>query len=312
MWPMRRSRLFRGACAAAAVAMLAGCGGSTHTTSAPALPLTANSTRLVDGSRPPYITGLAINPADRSVLLATNRGLYRIDADGHHLQVIASRVRAGRRVGPFGERVSSLAFVNAEELLGSGHPNGTTGGLPPFLGVIQSLDDGRDWTAIARAGFSDLHVLVVSGSTIYGFDTVLGAVVASDDGGRSFAERFAPSGEALVLDLAIDPRDSRHLLASTESAIFSSPDGGTSWRRISSGAESRLAWMAPGLYRADADRSVRTSSDGGMSWQRVGELPRAPGKLVEMPDGTLYAALIDGSIVTSRDGGRSWKTLFAP
>jgi hypothetical protein len=308
---MRRSRLFRSACATAAVAMFAGCGGSTHTVGAPAPPFAATSTRLVDGSRPPYITGLAIDPTDRSLLLSTNRGLYRIDADGRGLHVIAAQARAGRRVGSFGERVSSLAFVGTRELLGSGHPNRTARALPPFLGVIRSLDGGHHWTAIARVGFSDLHVLVVSGSTVYGFDTVLGALVASNDAGRSFDERSAPPG-AFVLDLAVDPRAGRHLLASTESAIFSSPDGGANWQRISSGSASVLAWNSRGLYRADADRSLQTSSDGGASWRRVGELPKTPGKLVEMADGTLYAALTDGSIVTSHDGGGSWKLLFAP
>jgi hypothetical protein len=290
--------------------MLAGCGGSAHAKSAPGLPFSGRSTRLVDGSRPPYITGLAIAPGGRSLLLATNRGLYRIDADGRHLQAIAARARAGRSVGSFGERVSSLAFIHGGELLGSGHPNLTARGLPPFLGVLESSDGGSDWTAIARVGFSDLHVLVVSGSTVYGFDTLLGGVVASYDGGRSFAERSSPPG-SFVLDLAVDPRADRHLLASTESAIFSSHDGGASWRPLSNGAESRLAWTARGLYRADADRSFETSSDGGRSWRRVGELPRVPGKLVEVADGTLYAALAEGSIVVSRDAGRSWKVLFA-
>jgi photosystem II stability/assembly factor-like uncharacterized protein len=309
---MRRSCSFRGVCLTAAVATFGGCGSSTHTTSGPALPSAANSTRLVDGTRPPYITGLAVDPSDGSVLLATNRGLYRIDASGRNLQTIAARVRARGHVGPFGERVSSLAFLHPGELLGSGHPNGTTGGLPPFLGVIRSLDGGRNWTAIARVGFSDLHVLTISGSAIYGYDTVLGGVVAGSNGGRTFEERQAPPGEALVIDLAIDPRESRHLLASTPTTIFSSSDGGNSWRRISAGGESRLAWTWRGLYRADADRGVLTSSDGGITWLRVGELPRPPGKLVETPEGTLYAALIDGSVVTSRDGGRSWKVLFAP
>jgi hypothetical protein len=291
--------------------MLAGCGGSARTKIASTVPFTAPSTRLVDGSRPPYITGLAVNPADRSLLLATNRGLYRISADGRHAQAIAARARAGRRVGSFGERVSSLAFVHAGELLGSGHPNGSARDLPPFLGVLESLDSGRDWTATARVGFSDLHVLVVSGSTVYGFDTLLGGVVASYDSGRTFVERSAPPG-AFVLDMAIDPHANRRLIASTESAIFSSPDGGSTWRRISSGVGSHLAWAAGGLYRADADQSVQISSDGGVSWRPVGKLPRTPGKLVEVADGTLYAALVDGSIVTSRDAGRSWKALFAP
>jgi photosystem II stability/assembly factor-like uncharacterized protein len=295
-----------------AVSTLAGCGSSAHTTSAPTPPLTVTSTRLVDGTRPPYITGLAVNPSDRSILLATNRGLWEIDAEGHHAQAIEARAHAEGHVGPYGDRVSSLAFLTPKELLGSGHPNGVTGGLPPFLGVINSLDGGHTWTAIARAGMSDLHVLVISGSTVYGFDTVLGGVVASSDGGRTFAERFAPPGEALVLDMAIDPHETRHLLASTQTAIFSSADGGNTWHKISSGDESHLAWMAPGLYRADANRTVQTSTDGGTTWKTVGELPRTPGKLVELADGTLYSALIDGSIVISRDGGRSWKTLFAP
>lgn len=262
----------------------------------------------MDGSRPPYITGLAVNPADHSVLLATNRGLYSIDSAGSH--TIAARVRAGGHVGSFGERVSSLAFLNAGELLGSGHPNGADRGLPPFLGVLRSRDGGREWTAIARVGFSDLHVLVTSGSTVYGFDTVLGAVVASYDAGRNFAERSGPPGE-FVVDLAIDPHANQHLLASTNSALFSSTDGGTSWRQTASAAGARLAWNSGGLYRADADRSVQASSDGGASWQRVGGLPGTPGKLLETADGTLYAALTEGSIVASRDGGRTWRTLYA-
>ncbi|HEX5224436.1 MAG TPA: sialidase family protein [Solirubrobacteraceae bacterium] len=309
---MPRPRLLRGSCLTVAVATLAGCGSAAHETSATAPPSAVKSTPLVDAGRPPYITALAVDPADRSLLLATNRGLYRIDAEGRHARPIAAQARAEGREGPFGQRVSSLAFVGGRELLGSGHPNGTAGGLPPFLGVIESLDGGRRWSAIARAGMSDLHVLVASGAAVYGFDTVLGGVVASSDEGRSFAERLAPPGEALVLDMAIDPHEHRHLLASTLTAIFSSPDGGNTWRRIAAGAEAHLAWMAPGLYRADADRSVQASTDGGATWRRVGSLPRTPGKLVELPDGTLYAALIDGSIVSSRDGGHSWKGLFAP
>src|SRR5437588_12915872 len=113
---MRRSRLLGGSCLAAAVALLAGCGASTHTTSTPALPFTAKSTRLVDGSRPPYITALAVDPSDRSLLLATNLGLYRINADGSHLQTIAAQARAGSASGSFGERVSSLAFLSPGEL----------------------------------------------------------------------------------------------------------------------------------------------------------------------------------------------------
>jgi photosystem II stability/assembly factor-like uncharacterized protein len=154
-------------------------------------------------------------------------------------------------------------------------------------------------------------VLVVAGNNVYGFDTVLGGVLASHDGGDTFAERFAPPG-GLTLDLAIDPHASGHILASTETAIFTSSDGGTKWRRLEKSRASRLAWSTHGLFRVDSDRTVATSSDGGVSWRRVGMLPRAPGRLVEVGDGALYAALTDGSIVSSGDGGRSWRSLFRP
>jgi photosystem II stability/assembly factor-like uncharacterized protein len=308
---MRGARLLRRACLTAAVAALAGCGGSSHTTGGTTLPVNAKSTPLVNGSRPPFITGLAVNPKDQSILLATNEGLYEISADGHSLKTVAAQAHAGGHVGPYGKRVSSLGFLNPGELLGSGHPNGTAGSLPPFLGVIKSSDGGHTWTAIARVGYSDLHVLVISGSTVYGFDTLLGGVVASYNDGQSFEERTSPPGE-YVHDLAIDPNANHHLLASTLTGIFSSADGGNSWQQISHGAAPYLAWNQHGLFRVDADRSVLSSSDGGVRWTRVGELPRTPGKLVETADGTLYAALTEGSIVTSSDGGRSWKILFAP
>ncbi len=300
-------------------ATLAGCGSSSATsktittsaTGAASQPFGVPTTKLVDGTRPPYITGLAVDPAGGAILLATNRGLFRIPADGKGVQTIHSSVRAGKHDGPFGRRVSSLAFLDAGHLFGSGHPNGTVGQLPAFLGLIESTDGGRSWTSVSRTGFSDLHVLLVVNGNLYGYDTVLGGVVVSTDGGRTFAERSAPQG-ALVVDMAVDPHAPDYLLASTPTAIFRSTNQGKSWHKLQAAAESHLAWTSNGLFRADADGTVLTSSDRGLTWRRVGRLQRAPGKLVELPDGTLYAALIDGSVVTSRNGGRSWSTLFAP
>ncbi len=268
-------------------------------------------TKLVDGTRPPYITGLAVDPAGGAILLATNVGLFRISAGGRQIQPISARVRANGQGGPFGQRVSSLAFFDAGHLLGSGHPNRTATRLPAFLGLIESTDGGRSWTAISRAGFSDLHVLLVVNGKVYGFDTVLGGVVVSADRGRTFAERSAPQGP-VVIDMAVDPHASRYLLASTPTAIFRSSDQGNRWHETQAADAAHLAWTANGLFRADADGTFSTSSDRGLTWRRVGRLPRPPGKLVELPGGTLYAALIDGSVLASRNGGRTWSTLFAP
>lgn len=308
--PQRRSLLGAAIIIGCAASPLGGCGSSTSK-STTARTSAVPRTKLVDSTRPPYITGLAVDPAGQGILLATNAGLFRVSADGRRTQTIHARILAEGHTGPFGQRVSSLAFLDSGHLLGSGHPNPGPSRLPAFLGLIESTNGGRSWTAISRAGFSDLHVLLVVNGTIYGYDTVLGGVVVSTDRGRTFAERSAPGG-AVVVDMAVDPHAPRYLLASTPMAIFRSDNQGRSWHETQPAVESRMAWTPNGLFRADADGTVLTSSDRGLTWRRVGRLPRAPGKLVELPGGTLYAALIDGSIVASRDGGRMWKTLFAP
>ncbi len=118
-------------------------------------------------------------------------------------------------------------------------------------------------------------------------------------------------GGAVVVDLAVDPHAPRYLLATTPTTLFRSNDQGSTWHKLQQAVEAHLAWTPNGLFRADADGTVWTSSDRGINWRRVGKLPRAPGKLVELPDGALYAALDDGSIVVSRDRGRTWHALFS-
>ena len=180
-----------------------------------------------------------------------------------------------------------------------------------YLNYRVSTDGGRDWSAVARAGLSDLHVLLVQNNVIYAFDTILGGVIVSTDGGHNFAEGSAPSGPT-VLDMAVDPKDARYVLASTPQAIFASSDQGMTWSQLAVAAESRLTWVGEGLFRADADGRVLRSVDRGRSWAQVGTLPGTPGKLVETAAGELYAALIDGRITTSTDGGRQWSVLFSP
>lgn len=309
----RRRRIGVAALVAYVAVALGGCGATaTKTTSTTSGPVHASGftiKKLVDAGRPPYITGLAVDPAGGSILLATNLGFFRVSANGRQIQAIHSRVRAGGREGPFGQRVSSLAYLDADHLLGSGHPNWTDTKLPPFLGVIESTDDGASWRSIARVGFSDLHVLLVVNGVIYGYDTVLGGVVVSTDGGHAFVERNAPGG-AVVVDLVADPHAPRYLLATTPTTLYRSGDEGRTWHKLDAAVESHLAWTPNGLFRADASGTVWTSSDRGLSWRHVSKLPRAPGKLVEVPNGTLYAALDDGAIVVSRDRGHTWHALF--
>ena len=146
---------------------------------------------------------------------------------------------------------------------------------------------------------------------VYGFDAVLGALLISDDGGRTFVEHFTPPG--LVIDFEVDPEDPDHLLAATDTRLVRSTDGAKHWRPIDTGEGIRLAWPAPGaLYRALKDGTVERSRDGGEAWARAGRVPGEPYKFKARGAEALDLALSDGTIVSTEDGGKTWKTAFRP
>jgi photosystem II stability/assembly factor-like uncharacterized protein len=261
--------------------------------------------RVVDSSRGPHIAAFAVNPKDGSMLLATNRGLYAIH--GSKATPIRSEVKVKQETGRFGTNVSAFAFTGPDRLVGSGHPDSPT--LPGSLGLIESSDDGRSWSAVSRVGLSDLHVIKPQPGALVAFDTTLGATIVSRDGGKTWSERQTPA--SAVLDIAVDPSDPRYLIASTGKELSRSTDQGNTWKALGPAGRAELAWGGKGLFRADHDGTVLTSKDRGRSWSRVGKLDGSPGKLVETSDGNLYVALDDGSIQRSENGGREWKTVFA-
>jgi hypothetical protein len=267
-----------------------------------------HSTALVDASRPPYVTALAVDPGNGAILIATNRGLFRVPRGGGAPVAIRARAVAGRAAGPYGKKVSAFAFTAPDRLVGSGHPDGA-GKLPGFLGTLKSSDGGRTWRAVSRVGFSDLHVVGVAGPEIYAFDTALGATIVSRDGGRRFSERQAPRGPALAM--AADPADPNYLLAATATSLARSTDGGGRWTPLGDAQGAQLVWTSRGLVRTVADGTVSASSDRGASWRSIGHVPGAAAKLTAGADGALYAAMLDGAVETSRDGGRTWKEVPA-
>jgi photosystem II stability/assembly factor-like uncharacterized protein len=195
-------------------------------------------------------------------------------------------------------------------LLGSGHPD-RKGVLPEFLGVMRSEDGGRTWRVIARLGEADLHRMVMKGGKLYAFDAVLGAVLVSGDGGRTFEERLAPP-EPMV-ELEVDPGDARHMLLASEQTTFRSDDGGDKWRPLARAPGTRYAWPAPdALYRADGAGTVAVSADGADSWQPVGRVEGEPARLKALDAQHLYLALESGAILESRDGAKSWKSVYQP
>jgi len=284
---------------------LAGCGGKGEATGS-----AARSDRLVDlSAQPPYVNALDVDPATGDFLLTTNRGFWRIDPKTDKVARVTGKVTAGKAsstVGTFLELVST----GPGRLLGSGHPDQTTA-LPPFLGLISSGDGGKTWKVISRLGEADLHKIVARHNRLYAFDAVLGALLISNDQGKTFTERFTPPG--LIIDFEVDPADPDLVIASTESRLLRSDDAGRRWRPVASGDGIRLAWPAPdALYRAEKDGAVERSRDGGRTWEPAGKVPGEPYKFKAVGPERLHLALSEGTIVSTEDGGRSWRTAFRP
>ena len=268
------------------------------------------SSRLVDpAKRPPLVNALDIDPADGDFLLTTNRGSYRIDPKTKQVTSVRGEVRADGRRSPVGTFLE-LDAVGPGRLLGSGHPDRADAGLPAYLGLMRSDDAGRTWRVLSRLGEADLHKIVAQHGRLYAFDAVLGAILISADGGRSFTERFTPQG--LVIDFVVDPEDPRYLLAATEDQLYRSDDEATTWRGVAVGAGIRLAWAGGTVLRADSDGTIQRSTDRGQTFARIGRVPGEPYKFESLDARPHYLALSDGTITETKDAGETWKTVFDP
>ncbi|MFP5364894.1 MAG: WD40/YVTN/BNR-like repeat-containing protein [Thermoleophilia bacterium] len=236
-------------CLALGLLAVTGCGqgDSTRAGGAP-------SSRLVDFTQPPpWINAFDIDPATGDFLLTTNRGFYRIDADADRVKPVRGTISANDKSATVGTFLE-LAVAGPGKLIGSGHPD-QEGALPPVLGVIDSTDDGKTWRPVSRLGKADLHKFIFKHDRMYAYDTELEAFVESRDGGKTFTEQYGPLGGAII-DFDVDPANARRLVASTDTDLYRSDDGGFNWRLLESSSAARLAWPTPdALYRALEGRS---------------------------------------------------------
>jgi len=267
------------------------------------------SERLVDLSqRPPFVNSLERDERTGEYLLTTNRGFFRIDPEADAVERVRGTVQAGAKRSAIGTFLE-LNLDEQGQLVGSGHPDERT--LPQYLGFLRSEDGGKRWRVISRLGDADLHKILFKHDRLYAWDAVLSAMVISQDGGRTFTERFTPRG--LIVDFEVDPEDPGRILAATDDALFRSEDGGETWRPLLRSEGSRLAWPAPDrLYLAARDGTVSRSEDGGERFEPVGRVDGRPAVLDPRSPEALDMALDDGTILESDDGGADWEEVFRP
>jgi photosystem II stability/assembly factor-like uncharacterized protein len=247
---------------------------------------------------PVHVHGLGINPKDGSLFIATHTGLFSA----------APGESKARRVGDSTQDTMGFTVAGPDRFLGSGHPGEFENAINP-LGLIRSTDAGRSWETVSLSGEADFHVLRWADGTVYGVDSGSGRLMVSGDGGESWAERSRP---APLIDLATDPGDPRHIVASGEGGLYRSSDGGRGWRRLG-GEIGLLAWPSRArLFHVNAAGTVSISEDQGASLRPLGQIGGQPAAFAAHTERDLYAALPDGTVKQSTDGGRSWTVRSAP
>ncbi|MEU3608126.1 F510_1955 family glycosylhydrolase [Streptomyces sp. NPDC035033] len=256
------------------------------------LALTACSRPADPGDEPAsalsHIHGLGLR--DGILYVATHEGIRSPGAGG-------APVLVGDRRDDF------MGFTVARDgtFLASGHP-AAGGDGPSDLGLIASTDSGRSWTERSLGGEVDFHSLGTAGGTVYGYDSTNGRLRVTRD-----QKTWEDRASLRALDIAVSPTVPDTVLATTETGVARSTDGG---RTFAPGAGQVLAYVSWGaadaLYGVSPDGELFRSGDGGAAWNRIGPVPGgAPQALTAVDARRLLVATGDG-VYESRDAGRSF------
>jgi hypothetical protein len=282
-------------------ALLAGCGEEDTASEDPAAGL-AVPWIDPDGD-PPIVGSLTVNPADSTLFMATNTGLFRIPESAEEPERLTGTLSTPDGDGKVSESLV-VRFVGPDTLIGSGHPSAGSA-LPPALGLIRSEDGGRTWTSVSELGRADFHALEPAGDQIVGALFQQSQVLVSGDEGKTWETRAAPLP---LVAMEVDPNNPDLWIGSSERGIYVSEDGGETWRQRDPTPNARFAWAEDGtLYRIDPGGPVKVSTDGGERWEDRGSTGGEPQAMTVADDGTLYVALIDGTLKVSDDGGKTFR-----
>ena len=220
---------------------------------------------------------------------------------GHHGGILESR-DGGRTWRAWGPGADAMAMgIAGEEVVVAGHevlavatPDGSWQNLDADLphtdihgfardprqpsrmwaylaggGLYESLDGGAHWTQVSGGHTLGLVATVRGDATrLIAADPERGALVASDDGGRSWQVLGSPpSTPVYALGAAAGGQT---VLLSGSTGLHRSSDGGTTFSRLVDVGEPilALAVAADGqtIVFATRDRQIFRSDDGGLTW----------------------------------------------
>lgn len=297
----------------AVLAVLAGCGGDDPPeTAVPAETPTPNPTAAAEPADPgsaanAFIGSLAVDPADGTLMIGTGLGLFRAKQGASTAERVIGELTTPDATGPVSSNLV-IRFAGPGDLLGSGHPESASSGLPENLGLIRSGDSGDTWEPVSQLGDSDLHIIQARGDRVVAVRAEEIDIQVSTDGGKAFEARTPPD---TPLDVEFDPGDPERMVVATQQGTFSSNDEGRTWRPRDPIPTDQLAWAKPdALYRSDPGGLIKVSSDGGATWKDRGNVGLSINELAADVEGALYASVPGGAVHRSTDGGATWKRLL--
>jgi photosystem II stability/assembly factor-like uncharacterized protein len=181
--------------------------------------------------------------------------------------------------------------------------------LPQNLGLVRSTDGGETWESVSGLDDADYHEIEVSDDRILALRADRPHIHVSTDGGKSFKTREPPA-DAAPIDVTVNPDKPEEWAVSSEQGVFTSTNGGGSWRQRDVTFGPRLVWAkADALVSVGRDGKVRRSQDSGRSWEEVGSLPAGPREVTASAGGELYAVVAGGEVLRSTDAGTTWSSV---
>lgn len=201
-----------------------------------------------------------------------------------------------------------MGFTVADDgtFLASGHP-APGRDAHGNLGLIKSTDGGESWKSKSLSGEVDFHALDYAHDTIYGSDSTNGLLRVSKDG-----ETWEERGKPQAVDIAVSPDEADTILATTQSGVARTTDGGETF---STGGEPVMAFISwakkDALYGVDPAGRLNHSSDGGRTWKRTATVPGGqPQALTAMDAKHILVATRDG-VYESKDSGKTFTKRLA-
>jgi hypothetical protein len=270
------------------------------------------------GYNHPFLTGLAADPADPSVVYASaGNALIRISGHGTDWRFLTSSDVTELRdvvIDPHvpgtiyfayvhGIRVSRDRGAHWEEIGGALHRKYTetlaldrqqrgvllAGGEE---GIFRSDDSGRSWKIAGAAGFQVSRIAQSPHDACSWLAvTQKGGIFASTDCGKTFENVGRVGVDRNLYDVAFDPSDPQRVaVAGWGPGVVVSDDGGKTWQPRNVGLprpEVLAIAFDPGhpgrLYASVNEDGLYVSPDAGKSWTREGLAGSAINRLKFLP-----------------------------